>query len=575
MNKRLIMNIKGAILAVLLLVGALPLAAQNKLSKDEVVSNRLFTRALQVSGGPVQSERFNHLWMAYLVDPSQPAILEDLAPLITYIDSKWGFQVMEEGFRLSGYDYQSGMGLLRQALYYKEWERAERVADKLLEIKPNDKVLLRTLISVYEESGQLEKALSSIQKIQGDARDAIVIFKEAQLLLQLNRKTEAEQLLETHLSEHPGEPMAAIMLVSIYADGGEESKALAQLEKAQKLSPDNIQLADLNVSINAGLGNNEAVKAEVLRVATLEGADPVSSQQLLSSARNMTKDLTALLPVLIKTEQELQKIYPEVDQLVLAEANDHFLLSDTLKGERLLMQLVEKRSELPSPYYYFIERYSVAEDTLGLRKVTDKGLEAIPTEGLFHFYAALVDVTTGDTIAYNNRVKKALELVPESDRLFGQLAIMRAELAMEQDKDWETAVKYFEIAVAKGIPTAYNNYAYALTTHGTPSDLDRAEQMASEAIKSDSENASFLDTYAWVLYLKKAYPLSRIYVERAIEKAKDPDAVYYQHYADILTALGEYDKALDALRTALEKGGDAKVIEEKIKKIMEAQDEEK
>ncbi|WP_211836554.1 tetratricopeptide repeat protein [Porphyromonas levii] len=569
------MNIKRAAWTAFILLSAIPLAAQDKLSKDEVVSNRLFSRALQVSGAPMQSERFNHLWMAYLVDPSQPVVLEDLAPLITYVDRKWGFQVMEESFRLSGYDYQTGMGLLRQALYYKEWEQAERVADKLLELKPNDKLLIRTLISVYEESGQVEKALATIQKIQGDERDVAVIFKESQMLLQLHREVEAEQLLETYLAVHPGEPIAAVMLVSIYADAGKEEKALALLEKAQKLSPENIQLSELFVSINANLGRNEAIKSEILRIATLEGGDPVGAQQLLSSARSMTNNLTALLPTLIEIEQELQKIYPEVDQLVLAEANDHFLLSDSIKGEKLLMKLVENGTQLPSPYYYFIERYASVEDSVGLRKVTDKGLKAIPTDGLVHLYSALLDINNGDTISSNKRIQKALKVVPEEDRFYGQLALMGAELAMEYDKDWERAVKYFEIAVAKGIPSAYNNYAYALTTHGTPEDLNRAEEMASEAVKNDSENSSFLDTYAWILYLKKAYPLARIYMERALEKAEAPDALYFQHYADILTALGEYDKALEALRMALENGGEVATIEGIIKKIKESQNEEK
>lgn len=575
MEKGLVMNIKRAAWTAFILLSAIPLAAQDKLSKDEVVSNRLFSRALQVSGAPMQSERFNHLWMAYLVDPSQPAVLEDLAPLITYVDRKWGFQVMEESFRLSGYDYQTGMGLLRQALYYKEWEQAERVADKLLELKPNDKLLIRTLISVYEESGQVEKALTTIQKIQGDERDVAVIFKESQMLLQLHREVEAEQLLETYLADHPGEPIAAVMLVSIYADAGKEEKALALLEKAQKLSPENIQLSELFVSINANLGRNEAIKSEILRIATLEGGDPVGAQQLLSSARSMTNNLTTLLPTLIEIEQELQKIYPEVDQLVLAEANDHFLLSDSIKGEKLLMKLVENGTQLPSPYYYFIERYASVEDSVGLRKVTDKGLKAIPTDGLVHLYSALLDINNGDTISSNKRIQKALKVVPEEDRFYGQLALMGAELAMEYDKDWERAVKYFEIAVAKGIPSAYNNYAYALTTHGTPEDLNRAEEMASEAVKNDSENSSFLDTYAWILYLKKAYPLARIYMERALEKAEAPDALYFQHYADILTALGEYDKALEALRMALENGGEVATIEGIIKKIKESQNEEK
>lgn len=239
------------------------------------------------------------------------------------------------------------------------------------------------------------------------------------------------------------------------------------------------------------------------------------------------------------------------------------------------MKLVENGTQLPSPYYYFIERYASVEDSVGLRKVTDKGLKAIPTDGLVHLYSALLDINNGDTISSNKRIQKALKVVPEEDRFYGQLALMGAELAMEYDKDWERAVKYFEIAVAKGIPSAYNNYAYALTTHGTSEDLNKAEEMASEAVKNDSENSSFLDTYAWILYLKKAYPLARIYMERALEKAEAPDALYFQHYADILTALGEYDKALEALRMALENGGEVATIEGIIKKIKESQNEEK
>lgn len=59
-----------------------------------------------------------------------------------------------------------------------------------------------------------------------------------------------------------------------------------------------------------------------------------------------------------------------------------------------------------------------------------------------------------------------------------------------------------------------NNYAYHLATHG--GDLRRAEQMSQRAIQIESENPTYLDTYAWVLYLQGQKSLAEFYIRRAI-----------------------------------------------------------
>ena len=43
---------------------------------------------------------------------------------------------------------------------------------------------------------------------------------------------------------------------------------------------------------------------------------------------------------------------------------------------------------------------------------------------------------------------------------------------------------------------ALNNYSYYLALLGR--DLDKAERMSGEVIKANPENATYLDTYAWV-----------------------------------------------------------------------------
>lgn len=560
------------LLFLALLLASLPLTAQEALIRKESVANRLYERSLQMGGNwQNPSTRFNHLWMAYQIDSTQPEVLDQLGELLIYTDVKRGLDTMEEGYRYSGYDHQAGSKLLRIAGNFEDWERAERISQKLLEKRPNDKMLRQLLVTTYENSGQLEKALSIVRGFEGSDRDVAVVVKEAQLLRKLGQMDEAEQLLEKHLDENPNDTMVAILLISMYADQQKMDKMNSLFEKTQASDPGSADLSNVYITINAMKGNNEAVKSEILRFAELEGSDPITVQSLLTSARSNSNDLTKLLPSLIKTELELQQIYSEEDRFALAAANDHLLLSDTIQAEKIFSQLVQKGTELPSPYYYFVEKYAKVEDVEQLNQVTTQGLKSIPHDGLLNLYSALVALNKEDSITFNKRVDHAIEVVEEGDPMYGQIALIKADLI--QDDDWTTATQFYEKAVAAGIPTAYNNYAYGMTKHGTPEDLNRAEEMARKAVQYDSENGSFLDTYAWILYLKKAYPLAKIYMERAISKEEEPDPLYYEHYSDILFALGEYEKALQALRKALEAGGDVPTIEKKIENIVHERDQ--
>lgn len=563
------------LITIMILMLSLSTVAQERMAQREALFNQLYGRSLQLENGDYSklSSRFNHLWMAYQVDSTQPAVLRDLAMQYNGLkDNERALKLLDASYKHSGFDRHTGQMLLQLAVSMNKWDLAEQVSERLLEDSPDDSVLLRYLVDIYEQSGQTELALGTLRNLQGDARNAVVIFKESQLLLALKRTDEAEQLLESHLADNPGDPSAMMMLITLYADGQKEEKALALLKKAQKQYPTNIQLSEINVSLNALLGNNKAVGAEIMRVATLEDSNPLLVQSLMSSARNMSRELTPLLKEMNLIIDQLKKIYPETDQFPLFQASNYFVLRDTVAAEQIYQTLVEKGTELETPYFYFIEKYAIGEDTLRLRDVTGRALKVDPQKGLYNLYSALLDIQAGDSIGFEKKVTYAMEVVPEGDPMFPQLALLRADLA-QGNGDFKTAQKYYEIAVRIPNPVAYNNYAYALTTHGTPEDLNRAEEMASKAVQQEVDNPSYLDTYAWVLYLKEAYPLARLYIERAIEKLEEPGSVYYEHYGDILTALGEYDKALGAWRRALELGTDVDLVEGKIKEILKLKDE--
>ena len=69
--------------------------------------------------------------------------------------------------------------------------------------------------------------------------------------------------------------------------------------------------------------------------------------------------------------------------------------------------------------------------------------------------------------------------------------------------------------------------------------------MSARAVELEPDNATYLDTYAWVLYMKGNFVEAEKQMKKAIKLQKTPDAVYYEHYAEILQKLGRYKEAVE------------------------------
>ena len=86
-----------------------------------------------------------------------------------------------------------------------------------------------------------------------------------------------------------------------------------------------------------------------------------------------------------------------------------------------------------------------------------------------------------------------------------------------------------------------NNYAYYLSEEG--SKLRKALKMSRRAVDLEPDNATYLDTYGWLLYLlRKPAEAKPVFKHAMLYGGKD-SAVVLEHYAKVLDALGEKDLA--------------------------------
>ena len=109
-----------------------------------------------------------------------------------------------------------------------------------------------------------------------------------------------------------------------------------------------------------------------------------------------------------------------------------------------------------------------------------------------------------------------------------------------------------------------NNYAYYLSEENK--ELDKAEQMSQRTIKAEPNNATYLDTYAWILYKQERYEEALTYIERALATDSVASDVLYEHAGDICYRMGDTARAVSYWKQALEVQRKAEAVEEKLEK---------
>ena len=95
--------------------------------------------------------------------------------------------------------------------------------------------------------------------------------------------------------------------------------------------------------------------------------------------------------------------------------------------------------------------------------------------------------------------------------------------------------------------------------------LDRALKMSEEAIKKDSTNSSYLDTYGWIMYKLGRYSEAEEYIKKAIELG-DVSAVVLEHLGDVYEKLNKPDEAKKYWTKALDKDQQNTALREKIER---------
>lgn len=407
------------------------------------------------------------------------------------------------------------------------------------------------------------KVLEEVEKNVGINEDAVK--QKEQIYLAQNKISKAIKEVEKLIKAFPGEPRYLGMLADLYVANNKWDKAVVIYNDILKKDPNNgfalFSLADYYRSKN----DNE--KWYSLLKAGMASKDVEAKSKInVLSAFMVGNDFENQLARTF----ELANIFVEANQ---TEAAPYLVMGDLFAQQRKYdLARLEYRKALaiePATYIAWQQLVFCSAQLLNnelLLKDCEDAIEYFPNEPAFFTYAAIASMQLKQYDKAVSNALKGLEIItPDQKDIELQLNATLAD-AYHYQKNYKASDSTYEAILNDDSLNAYamNNYAYFLSLRKI--NLDKAAAMSKKSMELDPENASYMDTYGWILYVQKNYKEAKVYIEKSLSYSPN-NAEVCDHLGDVLYQLNDKEGALQNWKKAKELGSDSKLLDKKIKEV--------
>lgn len=513
----------------------------------------LLYRAVIAENTDRDSDAFDYLNLCLEIDSTNATVLTQMAlhslrrdlPDQAYLYAK----------RAVSYSPQSescNLTYLQASVLSQNYESAIAALQKIMQINPSRApYLYETLAELYVSTNQIQKAIETLHEAEKIRGFSIQSFSRLTSLYILQKKPqEAIRITAEKIKQQPDNIPIYHLLSSIYHHLGNYEDAINTLLEAKEEHPQDIEIRETIAQLYT------LIKDYPNAISTL--------QQAINEPHIEVNEKSQLLISLFQTTQSFapeqsNSVLSQIDSLYKAYPNEHWLL--LMRGNFLLDLDVLSEAEKNLEAYTAIKPSDANGWRLLLRIMSNddidkyiktclQAIKADPSSWMFR-------ISLGQAYAENNQNKLALEAF----RVSTPLATNKEESSYSslfiadiynKENNIDSAIHYYEKAISLAPnDIAINNYCYFLAKEQI--ELDRAEKMGAELIKKHPNDATFLDTYGWILYQQKAYTMAKIYLERAVrhsEEKDEPSSEIFEHYGDVLYMTNNKEQAIEYWKKA-------------------------
>lgn len=483
-------------------------------------------------------------------------------------------------------------------LVTNQYQLARRYLARSFELEPGNEwftiAFLNALgaLEEYKEAAEILK-----DKIKSDPDEPEWEFKLAVTYFTMGKTAKARKILDKIEKEKGFSEKITLLKASIYESEEKYELATKEIERVMSIFPEAIQFRIVAAELCLKNGDQDAAAQYYLEILEVDSLNIFALTNLTDyyrqkeDFRNSYKYLaksfsseqievsrkTAILSYYLSDDEHVQLYFKELNRVIEAFTETHpdesdvrllaadFYIQnlDYTKAYANLKHYLELQKGTFNIYMQAILLANAAAMDEELIYMTGKALEMYPDSSDIKFFRGLALYQNGsfeELILNFEGVSHDQYTSPE----YASQAKMLIAEAYYRTGDFTKSDSLFEALIMEdpGNYMVLNNYSYYLAERGEK--LEKAKEWSGLVVKNNPDNATFLDTYAWVLYKLQSFEEAERYILAALDKGGENDPEVNEHAGDIQVELESYQIARSYYLKAIILGGNRDTLEKKI-----------
>lgn len=499
------------------------------------------------------------------LDPENHAAMFELATI--FFDTKENNKAMHFAGHAAKLDTQNKW---YKVLYAKtlstgwDYQSAARVYKELITLDPEQPEYYFELAFMQEQTNDAKEAIKTYDQLeQLIGIDENVILQKHRLYLGLNKLEAAANEIQKLIGHTQDNERYWNMLAETYQNNGMTDKAFEVYNAMLTQYPDHPAATFALAKHNQSKGNREAYLS-FMRKAFANPALSIDIKigHMLGYVDKMPTDSTARNDAIMLSEL-MTIAHP-------AEAKAYAMFGDLLFNagmlEEALVQYTKSFDYNDGIYQVWQQVFFIHADLRQfdlLDQATLESLDIFPNQPAIYLFNGIAKSNLNQYTGAIKMFDQALMIAAGNPMLEADILANMGDTyhAMGNNIASDTC---YENSLSRNPNNVIvlNNYSYYLALRNEK--IKQAEEMAAKANQLSPGNASFMDTYAWVLFRSGKYAEAKKWIEKAIAAGGTTNAVLLEHYGDILYHLDEIDMAVEQWIKAKNNGGQSEKLGKKI-----------
>jgi tetratricopeptide (TPR) repeat protein len=458
---------------------------------------------------------------------------------------------------------------------------AARMGEEAVKREPTNKTYRENLAEIYLNAFDVEKAISQYEEIVRLDSTSLQAWYNLARLYQMRKPLRALELYADILHRFGPTWDVYSQMVPLYMSMGKIDEGASALKEMLEMDPSNYELRRTlaDAYLRAGKKdealavynellerdpNDIEVRAAVVHVRLLQERYEEATRQLESifQSDSLTVETqlrfgqyfasflqrdSAVAPYAYDIFGKIQRNYPN-------DWRPYWFLgiiASVMKDDSAAMSNLEQVTRIaptnPDGWLFLASMFVERGNALRASQILLEAVKSLPDEPRLHSLLGHAYQQMKKPEEALQSFERALELNPKHVPTMSNTALLYDELKRYEDADrlYEEALK-----LEPDNHLILNNYGYSLADRNLQ--LERALDMAREAVRQQPENSSYLDTIGWVYFRLGEYVEAERHIRRAVENG-DASPIVLEHLGDVYSKMGQKEKAVEYWQKALER----------------------